>query len=117
MCLPSRNKPNLGRALPQQTVHPKKRRTPPHRHQHLDSLYSEQKEMGSFRERSVWCALGIYFGLTCPKDALSLHSLKGAEVASLVGSALQCRCLKQGEMNPILSLSNYSTIQSHVQGQ
>lgn len=73
--------------------------------------------MGTLRESFVWSALGIYFGMTCPKDAVSIHWLKEAEVASLVGSALQCRCLKQGEMNLILSLSNYNPIQSHVQVQ
>lgn len=73
MHLPSRNKPNLDTALPQHTVHLRTRRTRPHRHQHLDSLYSEEKEMGTLRESFVWSALGIYFGMTCPTDAVSIH--------------------------------------------
>lgn len=63
-------------------------------------------------EFCLLCFGHLFFGMTCHKGVLSLHWLKGAEVAFLVG-----RCLKRGEANPILSLSNYSPIQSHVQMQ
>lgn len=59
--------------------------------------------MRTFRESIVWFALGICFIVMCPKDAEYLRWLKGEEVASLVGNTLQCRRLKDGEMNPIFS--------------
>jgi len=117
MHLPSRNKPNLDTVLQQHTVCLKKRRAPSHRCQHLNSLYSWQKETGTSRDSFVWPALGIYSGMTCHKDAVFFHWLQGAEVVSPVGSALLCRSLKLGEVNPTLSMSSYSPIQSHVQVQ